>query len=84
MDSTEYGGPRTNAVKGFAGRLNARACLTLVVCALSLFGVETARAQEAQEPAARTRTKSARKRSATSPGTKAVTSGARRTTKTRR
>ncbi|WP_375745496.1 TonB-dependent receptor [Corallococcus interemptor] len=93
MDSTEYGGPRTNAVKGFAGRLGARACLTLVVCALSLFAVETAQAQEAQEPAPKTRTKAARKRAAaaagakaTTPGAKAATPGAKppRTAKTRR
>ncbi|TSC31380.1 TonB-dependent receptor [Corallococcus sp. Z5C101001] len=94
MDSTEYGGPRSFAVKGLAGRPGAFARLTLVLCALSLFTVERAQAQEAQEPAPKTRTKATRKRAApATPAAKSATPAAKsaapgtkpaRTAKTRR
>jgi hemoglobin/transferrin/lactoferrin receptor protein len=62
MDSTGYCGPRNNAVRMVLGRRGAGWRLPLVVlCALALFGPGIGQAQEAAEPAPKTRTKTPRK-----------------------
>ena len=60
MDSTGYCGPQNHAAKRVLGRKSARMYLPLVLCALSFLSPALSQAQDAAEPAPKTRTKPAR------------------------